>query len=91
MMENGMDDITKLIDAITRQSPKIPVSVDLWSYDEIAAYLKRSRNTVKNQIVNEPGFPCAFRLPSGKGRSNPLWKAREIIDWVEKHREKKTA
>lgn len=68
-----------------RMPPIIPVSIDLWSATEIAAYLKRDRRTTAEKIVYLPGFPSAIRLPStGKKKSHPLWPAREVIAWAEK-------
>lgn len=74
-------------------SPRIPLSVDLWSIKEISSYLKRSEAVVRDRITALPGFPQAIRLPvpNGKGRGQPLWKAREVIDWVEKHQENRLA
>jgi len=66
----------------------IPIEVDLWSSDEIAAYLKRDRRQVMERIVALPDFPKAIRLPaSGGGRSQPLWKAAEVIEWATSYQE----
>lgn len=87
-----MDDLNRLLDALDRLSPRIPITVDLWSVREIAAYLKRSEAVVRERIVTLPGFPQAIRLPSqGNGRGQPLWKARQVIEWVEKHQERSVA
>ncbi len=85
-----MSELAQLIKAIDRLSPRIPIVVDLWSVREIAAYLKRSESVVRERVTALPGFPQAIRLPapgSKRGRGNPLWKAREVIAWVEKHQE----
>lgn len=84
-----MNDISQLLNVIDRLSPRIPLSVDLWSTHEIAAYLKRSESAVRDRVVHTLGFPKAIRIPSGtKGRSHPLWKASEVIAWTEKHQER---
>ena len=82
-----------LLDAISNLSPRIPITVDLWSIKEIAAYLKRSEAVVRERITALPGFPQAIRLPvlGSKGRGQPLWKAKEVIAWTEKHQENRTA
>ena len=42
-----MNQIERLLDAINNLSPRIPITVDLWSVREIAAYLKRSEAVVR--------------------------------------------
>ena len=88
-----MNQIEILLDAINNLSPRIPVTVDLWSVKEIAAYLKRSAAVVRERITALPGFPQAIRLPvaGSKGRGQPLWKAKEVIAWTEKHQENRVA
>lgn len=62
--------IEMLLDAINNLSPRIPITVDLWSVKEIAAYLKRSKAVARERITALPGFPQAIRLPvaGSKGR-----------------------
>ncbi|MEW8692251.1 MAG: hypothetical protein AB2535_14340 [Candidatus Thiodiazotropha endolucinida] len=88
-----MNQIEMLLDAINNLSPRIPITVDLWSVREIAAYLKRSEAVVRERITPLPGFPQAIRLPvaGSKGRGQPLWKAKEVIIWAEKHQENRIA
>jgi hypothetical protein len=75
----------QLIEFIDRQSkPQIPITVDLWSVREIAAFLKYSEHQVRNRVTLHPSFPKAIRLPvEGSGHAKPRWKAREVIKWVE--------
>lgn len=91
-----MSDLTiaQIVKAIETLSPRIPLSVDLWSTREIAAYLKRKQPTVRDCVVTLPGFPQAIRLPapvrsgnSTRRSGQALWKAKEVINWVEKHQE----
>ncbi|NCF37846.1 MAG: hypothetical protein GWP56_15945 [Gammaproteobacteria bacterium] len=88
-----MNQIEILLDAINNLSPRIPITVDLWSIKEIASYLKRSEAVVRERITALPGFPQSIRLPvlGSKGRGQPLWKAREVITWAEKHQENRIA
>ena len=65
-------------------TPKLPVEVDLWDTRNICAYLKRSPDTVRDDIVTLPSFPKPIRLPV-KGRAHALFKAREVIAWAESH------
>ena len=92
-MAHSMNQIEVLLDAINNLSPRIPITVDLWSVKEIAAYLKRSEAVVRDRITALPGFPQAIRLPvaGSKRRGQPLWKAKEVIAWTEKHQENRVA
>jgi hypothetical protein len=67
----------------------VPLDVDLWSGDQIAAYLKQDRQTVMKRIICQPDFPRAIRLPSTTGgKGQPLWKAKEVIAWAESYQER---
>ncbi len=69
--------------------PTIPLNIDLWDINTIAEYLKRDSATVRERLACLPDFPRAVRLPSAKGhKAQPLYKAIEVISWVEKYREK---
>lgn len=68
----------------------LPVSVDLWDIERIAAYLKRSIKVVRDEVVQLPGFPRPIRIPTSK-RPHPLYKAREVVKWAESHQAEKTA
>lgn len=78
-----------LIDKISaaladRLIPALPISVDLWDMKTIAAYLKRSPDSVRERLACLPDFPRPIRLPSA-GRAQALYKAREVIHWAESH------
>jgi hypothetical protein len=85
-----MDDqlIDKLVDALSeRLNPR-----ELWTIKHIAQYLHRTEDSTSKQIVTLPGFPQAIRLPTPKGTKGfPMWKAAEVVNWVEKHQEKRVA
>lgn len=61
----------------------IPVEVDLWDTEHIAAYLKRSYSTVRDKIIVRPDFPKPIKINPTQERSHPLYKAREVIRWAE--------
>ena len=61
----------------------LPVQIDAWDTEHIARYMKRSCDTVRREIVVQPSFPRPMRIP-GAGRSQALWKAREVVAWLEK-------
>ncbi len=55
---------------------------DVWSVEEIAAYLKLSVGSIRNHVLSSAGFPSPVNLPSGGRR----WLAKEVRAWVEKRR-----
>jgi hypothetical protein len=61
----------------------IPVEVDLWDTEHVAAYLKRSYSTVRDKIIVRPDFPRPINLNATHERAHPLYKAREVIRWAE--------
>ncbi len=73
--------LAALLKKLSEPTP-LPVSVDLWDTKHIAAYLKRSLFTVQTRIVVLPTFPAPIRLPVD-GKSQALYKAREVIKWAE--------
>ena len=84
------DDEKEILKAILQKltEKKIPLEVDLWDTEHIAAYLKRSYSTVRDKIIVRPDFPKPIRINQNKERSHPLYKAREVIEWAESQQEK---
>ena len=80
LLENLLAQLSKPVPA------PLPVAIDLWDTRHIAAYLKRSIDTVRDDIVTLPSFPRPIRLPvRGAVRAQALYKAREVIAWAERH------
>ena len=75
--------VEQLAAAVTKCHVRLPVSFDLWDMKHIAAYLKRSPDTVRREILVQPSFPKPIRLPV-EGRSQALYKAREVVAWAER-------
>lgn len=72
------------------QPVKIPLSVELWSTRTCAAYLGCSESNFGQKYACLLDFPAAIRLPQAGGRrSQPRWKAREVIAWAEKYQGQK--
>lgn len=88
MSENEL--IQRLSAALAGQlQPPIPVDIDLWDVATIARLLKRSESQVRNRMICLPDFPKAIRLPvAGGGRGQPLYRASEILEWVEKYQDR---
>ena len=78
--------LQKLSEKATRAA--IPVEVDLWDTEHIAAYLKRSYTTVRDKIIVRPDFPKPIKINPTQERSHPLFKARDVIAWAENLQEK---
>lgn len=76
--------IEQLAESVVERARQIPISVALWDTAAIGAYLSRSVNRVRTDIVCLPSFPRPIRLPV-PGKSQALYKAREVIAWAESH------
>lgn len=88
MSEELLQRLTNVLEKLGAGS--VPISVDLWDADMIAAYLKRSSRQVMSRYAPLPDFPRAIRLPSTTGGcGQPLWKATDVIAWAEKYQEKR--
>jgi hypothetical protein len=70
------------------EEPAVPLLDQLWGTTQIGTYLRRSADNVRKEIVCLPSFPRPIRLPV-HGKAQALYKAREVIRWVESHQEKK--
>ena len=80
--------IAGLLEGILTELRRARVSDDLWTVDDIAAYLKKNRRTVQNSVLKFSGFPLAVRVPSENGgKSNPLWVAKEVKAWALRFKE----
>lgn len=77
--------LERLSAVIQPPPPPQPIAIALWDTKDIAAYLHRSKERVYTDIVCLPTFPKPIRLPIEGRRTQALYKAREVIAWVEKH------
>lgn len=84
--------LTDLAHAIAESMrPTLPLDIDLWSADEIAAYVKMTPRYVAEHLVMHPSFPRPIYFPTGiksKG-GRRRYKASEVIEWAESWQEKK--
>lgn len=86
---NDTEFVERLAEALAGYvRPTIPLSIDLWDIGMIANYLKRDPQVVRERMACLPGFPKAIRLPTKTGRAQPLYSAKEVIEWVHSHKEK---
>lgn len=91
-----MTDLEQLAERITAAIhngiEQVPIDYRLWTAKQIADYMRRTERQVAERTVYLPTFPKPIRLPTGSGsKGHPLWKAIEVINWVEKHQERKAA
>jgi hypothetical protein len=70
-------------------SPRFPQSIELWDAKLVGDYLGVIAEYVLGRYAPRGDFPKSYRLPAKSGRGHPRWKAEEIIDWIERYREKK--
>jgi len=67
----------------------IPIAHRLWTYAEIAHYLRLETSYVQQHMPHAPGFPAPIRLVIRKGSlSHPRFRAVEVIRWAEAQRDK---
>jgi predicted DNA-binding transcriptional regulator AlpA len=60
---------------------------ELWSREDIGQYAKISVRSART-ITALPGFPKAVRLPSGRDTGHPRYYKSEVIEWINKCRER---
>lgn len=72
------------------RAPRVSIEDELWTFDDIAQYLKLSQYTVERRVVTQPGFPDAFQpCATGKGsKAVKRWFAGEVIKWARQNRAK---
>lgn len=61
--------------------PYIDIYWQMWNIEWIAFYVKRTPDSTRDLVRHET-FPKPVRLP-GPARAHALYKAREVIAWVE--------
>ena len=82
------DLMRELIKAVENKLRSEPSDNKLWDASMIGAYLVRSPDYVRGQILPLPSFPAAIRLPGKSPRA--LYDPVEVKEWVRKHRERKS-
>ncbi|MBI6575930.1 hypothetical protein YA0001_09860 [Pseudomonas viridiflava] len=72
------------------RSSKITIDDELWTFDDIAKYMKLSQYTVERRVVVQLGFPDALQpCATGKGsKAVKRWFAGEVIKWARQNRAK---
>lgn len=86
-MDKRYDDgrVEQLLGAILSELKINSTQHRLWSMDDIAAYVNKSKVTVQQRLVCKPDFPNAVRIPTKAGQLGPLWYPEDVKIFVKKH------
>ena len=80
---NNTPEIQALTDAIAKLgTSRFPLAIDLWDAGKTADYLNISKSRFNNYYATLPNFPPPGRLPSDKGIGRPVWRAADVVEWV---------
>lgn len=67
------------------KKPNIPITVARWNSAACAEFLQKSPKYFLEHIACRPDFPEPNRIKlPGKRKGQPLWKASEVIKWLDK-------
>lgn len=70
------------------QRPAVAAEDELWTAQDIAAYLKLSTYTVERRVVVQPDFPTSVQPCATGVKAAKRWFAAEVISWLRQHRAK---
>lgn len=68
------------------QRPAVAAEYELWTSQDIAAYLKLSAYTVERRVVIQPSFPNSVQPCATGAKAAKRWYAEEVIIWLRQHR-----
>lgn len=92
-MDNTQLQITlhQLAAAIAEQiNPLVSFDKQLWNAKQCAKYMNKSYSRFMQNFAPHPTFPRRINLPiKSGGQSGPLWRAKEVVEWVLSHQEKR--
>ncbi|WP_080228268.1 hypothetical protein [Pseudomonas syringae] len=90
--DSEYNDLLAAIRALVTElrGPNVSIDDQLWTFDEIAQYLKLSQYTVERRVVVQPGFPDPFQpCATGNGsKAVKRWFAGEVIKWARQNKAK---
>ncbi len=72
------------------RASRVSIEDELWTFDDIATYLKLSQYTVERRVVVQPDFPEPLQpCASSKGsKAVKRWFGGEVIKWARQNRAK---
>lgn len=83
-------DLLSSINELIRQlqRPAVAPEDELWTSQDIAAYLKLAVYTVERRVVVQPNFPTSVQPCATGAKAAKRWFAGEVITWVRQQRAK---
>lgn len=87
-LQPGTVDLISSLHELIRQlqRPAIAAEHELWTSQDIAAYLKLSADTVERRVVVQPSFPTSVQPCATGVKAAKRWFAGEVITWLRQHR-----
>lgn len=89
MSDFNIEDLARQIADYVR--PAVPIEYAVWDVQDVAGYLRKSPQVVRERIACLPDFPKPIRTPAMREgrltRGHPTYKAMEVIRWNEGHRD----
>jgi len=76
--------LAELVAHLKRQ--QAPVQDELWTSEDVAAWLKLSLVTVERRVVTRPDFPAALQPCQTGKRAARRWFAADVKRWARQHR-----
>lgn len=73
---------------IQLSAPRVMPEDELWTAEDIAAYLKLAADTTERRVVTRPDFPAPLQPCLTGKRAAKRWFAAEVIAWARKNRSK---
>ena len=68
--------------------PRVAPADELWTTDDIAAYLKLAADTTERRVVTRPDFPAPLQPCQTGRKAAKRWFAAEVITWARQNRSK---
>ncbi|PAM84430.1 hypothetical protein CES87_07655 [Pseudomonas sp. ERMR1:02] len=93
MSGDSPTDLVDLLSSINElirqlQRPAVAAEDELWTSQDIAAYLKLAVYTVERRVVVQPNFPTSVQPCATGAKAAKRWFAGEVITWVRQQRAK---
>jgi phage pi2 protein 07 len=81
-MQELLDQLETLIEAKIKAMQS---DTHLWTYEDIAHFCRRAKNTIINDYSKRPDFPRAIRFDKN---GSPVYLPKDVKAWVLKHAER---
>ncbi len=93
MTDQKPEDQTELVAALKAlvlqlSTPRVMPADELWTTEDIAAYLKLAADTTERRVVTRSDFPAPLQPCLTGARAAKRWFAVEVTTWARQHRSK---